>query len=78
MDVPLASVTLEGGGAEVALWLLPNATCIASEARLQGSLAAEGVVPLGDQQLPALLSEELRIRSRDVAFERALAHAARG
>jgi hypothetical protein len=34
---------------------------------------AARTVSLGDQRLAALLSEELRIRARDLAFERAVA-----
>jgi hypothetical protein len=30
-------------------------------------------VSLGDQRLPVLIAEELRIRARDLAFERAIA-----
>jgi hypothetical protein len=33
------------------------------------------VVSLGDQSLHTLMSEELRVRSRDLAFERAVVSA---
>ena len=37
-----------------------------------GQSATSRVVSLGDESVTALLAEELRIRSRDHAFERAL------
>jgi hypothetical protein len=44
------------------------------EARLEedGHMRLARVVPFGDDRLPALLTEELRVRSRDLAFESAL------
>jgi len=77
---PIASATLEGEGARLDLRRLANATCVCAEARLADQVLASRVISLGNQDLAALLSQELRVRSRDLAFERALAraqHAAR-
>jgi len=71
-SVPLESVTLRGSGCEVALQLLPDSTCLSTEGRVAGDVVASRVVSLGDQSLATLLAEELRVRSRDIAFERAL------
>jgi glucose-6-phosphate dehydrogenase assembly protein OpcA len=69
---PMESVTLEGAGARLSLRLLPNSTCLSTEARIGEQVVASRVVSLGDQRLPALMSQELRVRSRDLAFELAL------
>ena len=54
--------------------LLPIGTCLETEVSVRGHRSASRLVPLGDQTLTGLLTEELRIRARDAAFERALAH----
>jgi glucose-6-phosphate dehydrogenase assembly protein OpcA len=49
-------------------------TCIETAARVHGHAGeVSRIVSLGDQGLGALIAEELRIRSRDLAFERAVA-----
>jgi glucose-6-phosphate dehydrogenase assembly protein OpcA len=72
-SAPLSAVTLEGQGASLELQLLPATTCVSADARVHGQPLASRVVSLGDQSLPSLISQELRVRSRDFAFERALA-----
>ena len=69
---PLAAVELVGPSVELRLTLLSNGVCLSTEARDGGQVLASRVVSLGNLQPSAVLSEELRIRSRDVAFERAL------
>jgi glucose-6-phosphate dehydrogenase assembly protein OpcA len=69
---PLESVTLRGRDGELVLQLHPSQTCLDTQARVDTRVIASRVVSAGDQRLPALLSEELRVRSRDLAFERAL------
>ncbi len=64
---PIESIRLAGGGRALTLTVAPSRACIMSSADTSSS-----VVALGDQRLPALLGEELRIRSRDAAFERAV------
>jgi glucose-6-phosphate dehydrogenase assembly protein OpcA len=68
----LESLTLEGSGCSLSLSLMPNSTCVETQADLSGRNVASRVVSLGDQSLPALLSQEFRVRSRDLAFEAAL------
>jgi glucose-6-phosphate dehydrogenase assembly protein OpcA len=70
---PMTAVQLTDATSELALTRLPNATCLETSARIDGHLLASRVVSLGDQRLAAVLSQELRVRSRDIAFERALA-----
>jgi glucose-6-phosphate dehydrogenase assembly protein OpcA len=54
------------------LRLAPHSTCVEAMARVKGHSDVVRTVSLGDQGLRALIAEELRIRSRDVPFERAL------
>ena len=73
--LPLESVTLSADDLEIALHVRPSRTCL--EASVRGGTIApvSRVVPLGDRALRALISEELGVRARDTAFERALAAA---
>lgn len=69
---PLTSVQLSTATAELLLRRLPNATCLDTRAQLGDHVIAARVVSLGDVRLSTVLSQELRVRSRDLAFERAL------
>lgn len=71
-DMPMESVTLSGNAGTLRLELLPSGGCLDTRASLGHDVLASRVVSLGDQSLRALLAEELRVRSRDLAFERAL------
>jgi glucose-6-phosphate dehydrogenase assembly protein OpcA len=67
---------VELGDDEQALTLrtASSSTCIETAARVHGHAGdVSRIVSLGDQELCALIAEELRIRSRDLAFERAVA-----
>jgi hypothetical protein len=70
---PIDLVVLGDGTQELTLRLAANQTCVESAAVVHGLAPASRIVSLGDQGLAALLREELRIRSRDLAFERAVA-----
>ena len=70
---PIDLVVLGDDTQELTLRLAANHTCVESAARVHGLAPASRIVSLGDQGLAALLGEELRIRSRDLAFERAVA-----
>ena len=74
---PIESIALGDGRQALSLRLAPSRTCIEAAAGVTGHAGAARIVSLGDQSLAALMAEELRVRSRDLAFERALA-AARG
>ena len=67
----ITCISLTGGNLDLHLQLAKSQTCVESAARV-GQAGTSRVVSLGDESLTALLSEELRIRSRDHAFERAL------
>lgn len=71
-SVPIDTVTLAGEMSRLTLGLHASGACLDTEARIAGQVLASRVISLGDQSLAALLSEELRVRSRDLAFERAL------
>jgi glucose-6-phosphate dehydrogenase assembly protein OpcA len=70
---PIESVVLGDGAQELRLRLAGSRTCVEATARVRGLAPASRIVSLGDQGLAALLGEELRIRSRDLAFEGAVA-----
>jgi glucose-6-phosphate dehydrogenase assembly protein OpcA len=70
---PLESVTLGDGTQTLELHLAPSRTCVKAAATVTGHAGATRTVSLGDQSLAALIAEELRVRSRDLAFEQALA-----
>jgi len=69
----IEAVVLGDGAQELTLRLASSRTCVEATARLRGLAPASRIVSLGDQELATLLGEELRIRSRDLAFERAVA-----
>ena len=71
-EAPIEAVTL-GGGQELLLRTAGRRTCVETSARVKNLASSSRIVSLGDQQLATLLGEELRIRARDVAFERAVA-----
>lgn len=70
---PIEAIVLGDGAQELVLRMAANRTCVQTAARVTNLPSASRIVSLGNQQLAALLSEELRIRARDVAFERAVA-----
>ncbi len=57
---------------ELVIRLSPHRTCLETQVSVQGHRSASRLVSLRDQTLTGLLTEELRIRARDAAFERAL------
>jgi glucose-6-phosphate dehydrogenase assembly protein OpcA len=63
---------LGGRGSELTLRLIADGACLESLVKCGDAPATSHVVPLGDQSLAGLLAEELRVRSRDLAFEAAL------
>jgi glucose-6-phosphate dehydrogenase assembly protein OpcA len=72
---PVARVELGGDAETLTLSLASSGTCVEAAVRLRGQVGASRIVSLGEQGLAALVGEELRIRSRDLAFERAVAAA---
>jgi glucose-6-phosphate dehydrogenase assembly protein OpcA len=70
---PLAAVRFGDDSQELALEVAPGGTCVVTSLRVAGHPAAKRTASLGDSGLSALIAEELRVRSRDLAFERALA-----
>lgn len=68
---------IEFGDADqgITLSLGASGKCIETAAHVQAHAGASRVGSLGDQGLATLIGEELRIRSRDLAFERAVAAA---
>jgi glucose-6-phosphate dehydrogenase assembly protein OpcA len=72
---PLESVTMSDGRVEIVLRVGESRSCLGASVRGTAAGDVSRVVPLGDRGLKALISEELRVRARDAAFERALAAA---
>jgi len=70
---PIEAVVLGDGSQQLVLRLAANRTCVRTAAEITNLPSASRTVSLGNQQLSALLGEELRIRARDLAFERAVA-----
>ncbi len=70
---PIEAVVLGNGSHQLVLRMAASRTCVQTAAEVPNLPSASRIVSLGNQQLAALLGEELRIRSRDVAFERAVA-----
>lgn len=71
-EAPLEEVRLGDGEEELVLRLAKSRRCVESAARLPHRSATSRIVSLGNQTAESLLLEELRIRARDEAFERAL------
>lgn len=76
-DTPAAvrSLTLAGGSIDLSLRLLPSDICIETLVSLPGTPPSSRVVTAGDRRIASLMAEELRVRSRDTAFEDAVAAA---
>lgn len=70
---PLARVHLEGTPVSITAAVKEGHGCLA--AAVDGLDSSSRIVPLGEGTLASLIGEELGVRTRDVAFERALASA---
>jgi glucose-6-phosphate dehydrogenase assembly protein OpcA len=68
----MSAVRLAGPDLELTMELMKSSTCVDTRASRADHVLASRVVSLGDEDLAALLSQELRVRSRDLAFEQAL------
>jgi len=71
-DVFIEEVLFGDQNQELALRLAGSATCVLTSAAVRGHRSAARTVTLGDQSLAALMTEELRVRARDRAFETAV------
>ena len=69
---PIESIVLQGSSVELRLALSSTQTCIESTVAIGSDASAARVVPLGDHRVETLVGEELRLQSRDEAFERAI------
>jgi glucose-6-phosphate dehydrogenase assembly protein OpcA len=68
---PLETVVFGNGAAELSLRRLPGSQCIEGRARLDHREGSR-ISSLGNHTLTTLIAEELRVRSRDTAFEAAV------
>jgi glucose-6-phosphate dehydrogenase assembly protein OpcA len=73
----LQSLRLSGPEGSLGVRLLPNGSCLEATVDMHSGHSSSRVVPLGDQGMMALLGQELRVRSRDLAFEDAVREAER-
>jgi glucose-6-phosphate dehydrogenase assembly protein OpcA len=69
---PIEALSLAGNDIRLSLRLLEHTECIESSVERSGQVLASRIGHAGSGSLDVLLGEELRIRSRDVAFEDAL------
>jgi hypothetical protein len=65
----LESVELSGTAGRLSVRLLPSGTCLETLVDLRDARATSRAVSRGDDHLATLLGDELRVRSRDLAFE---------
>lgn len=70
-DVPLQSIELGDHGQELVI-AAGGQNCLKTSVSVRGHRNATSVVSLVNQTLTTVLTEELRIRARDLAFERAV------
>jgi glucose-6-phosphate dehydrogenase assembly protein OpcA len=68
----LQSARLGNGHLQLTHRLAESGRCVVTSVEGADAASASRTVSLGDQSLAALIAEELRIRSRDVTFERAV------
>ena len=66
---PLERVELLGEAGCVTLSLLPHSSCVQTSIEGGNQASSTRIVPAGESRLDVLLRGELRIRSRDLAFE---------
>lgn len=71
---PVDEIRLGDHEQQLVIRVAAQRTCIETEVSVRGHRSASRLVPLGDQSLTGLITDELRIRARDAAFERALLH----
>ena len=71
-DNALEEITLGDGKQGLEIRLAGGRTCLETSVSVQGHRSASRVVSLMDSGRTGLMTEELRIRARDVALERAL------
>ena len=69
---PIDEIRLGDHEQELVIRFAGHRTCLETEVSVRGHRSVCRMVQLGDQTLTGLLTEELRIRARDAAFERAL------
>ena len=71
----IRSLELTGDEITLSLRLLQNDVCIETSVTARGTAPTSRVVAAGEGGLAELMGEELRVRSRDIAFEDAIAAA---
>ena len=76
-DAPIHTIGVSGGSGRLLVRRIANASCLETVVELAGAPATSRVVSAGDERLPALLAEELRVRVRERAFEDAVKEAVR-
>jgi hypothetical protein len=68
----LHEVTLGNGEQSLAIKVARGLTCVETSVSVRGHRSASRVVSLVNLDRTALMTEELRIRARDLALERAV------
>ena len=73
-DTPMDEVRLGDREQELVIRMAAQKTCLETSVSVRGHRSSSRLVSVRDQSLTGLLTEELRIRARDVAFEKAVRH----
>ena len=74
---PLQLVRLSGSGGSLSLELLEGGSCVRTAMLLKSAGAGARIVPIDAGTAVGLLTDELRLRARDMAFEHAAQEALR-
>lgn len=69
---PLEEIRLGDGEQKLVIRMAAHRACLETEVSVRGHRSASRLVSLTDQSLTGLITEELRIRARDPAFEKTL------
>jgi glucose-6-phosphate dehydrogenase assembly protein OpcA len=75
---PIEGIRLGNEGCSLLLRLSRSRTCVHTAFVVRGQPASASTASVGDQRLASLMADELRVRARDVSFERAMAAALGG
>jgi glucose-6-phosphate dehydrogenase assembly protein OpcA len=72
LDHHVSAIRFGDDEQELVLRVGESSSCIEAAVSVRGHRSASRIVPFGDRSPAGLLTQELRVRARDVAFERAI------
>ena len=71
-DMAIEAIRLGDHDQELAIQVAAHRACLETAVAVRGHRSTSRMVPMTDQSLTSLITDELRIRARDAAFERTL------